>query len=61
MGSALHDHSDLLNAFRDAVESRAIFAKDIPINPPRLHRSAVHGATLRVLLDETPRWTHRTR
>jgi predicted NBD/HSP70 family sugar kinase len=59
MGSAIHDHSDLLNAFRDALEGAAIFADGIPINPPRLHRSAVHGATLRVLIDETSRWAHR--
>lgn len=57
LGSSIHDYSFLVSAFRDALEQRTMgFGAGIEIRRPRLHRSAVHGATLRVLSEELLQW-----
>ncbi len=56
-GSDIHDHSSLLSIFRGTLESHVMgFGQGIVIRRPKLHRSAVHGATLRVLTERLVAW-----
>lgn len=61
LGSDMHDHSYLLSTFRRTLENHVMgFGRGIVIRRPRLHRSAVHGATLRVIAERLVAWAPRT-
>lgn len=60
LGSSIHDHSELMASFRAALDEHVMgFARNIEIRRPELRRSAVHGATLRVLSDRLVEWARQ--
>lgn len=62
LGSDIHDHSYLLSTLRATLEAHVMgFGKGIVIRRPKLHRSAVRGATLRVLAERLVAWAPRAR
>jgi len=62
LGSDIHDHSYLLSTLRRTLEEHVMgFGRGIMIRRPTLHRSAVHGATLRVIAERLIAWAPRAR
>jgi predicted NBD/HSP70 family sugar kinase len=60
IGKRIHEDTALLRAFREGLDERMMgFAHEIEIREPKLHTSAVQGATLRVLSDRLVHWARQ--